>query len=170
MSHKKASHTRQGISTRLRQAVWETHCGATFTALCYCCNVRNITVYEFHAAHIVADIHQGDAILENLRPVCSTCNLSCANKDLRQFAVDNGFTDGKLAQEANFKPFRQVQEDQQIERLKKENENLKKVNNYLTSLQSATKTELIPIRERIHCRQQLRENSIRKIIRSRYFH
>jgi 5-methylcytosine-specific restriction endonuclease McrA len=69
------------IPQALREQVWITHFGMRFKHKCYISWCRNtITVFDFHVGHNIPRSLNGPTILENLRPICSRCNLSMSNK------------------------------------------------------------------------------------------
>ena len=74
------------IPKALRVAVWDTYVGkGVGTARCPVCGVAEITAFTFHCGHVVAESAGGPTTLDNLRPVCTTCNLSMGRRDMRAF-------------------------------------------------------------------------------------
>jgi hypothetical protein len=53
--------------------------------------LNDITQFEFHSAHIIPKSKGGDSNIENLRPICSLCNLSMGNKNLIDFMIECGY-------------------------------------------------------------------------------
>jgi 5-methylcytosine-specific restriction endonuclease McrA len=69
------------IPTALREQVWLSNFGEKFKHKCYinwCSN--KITVFNFHAGHNIPESKGGQLLLENLRPICATCNTSMGNR------------------------------------------------------------------------------------------
>ena len=72
--------TKLKIPKALREQVWLCYFGKKYETKCYinwCCN--NINVFDFHVGHNIPESKGGSTILENLRPICSRCNLSMSN-------------------------------------------------------------------------------------------
>lgn len=82
---------RQKIPASLRRAVWIHYCGERFRSKCQCCYTTTIDVWNFHAAHVVADKNGGACQLDNLRPTCVSCNLSMGTTNLFTFQTLLGY-------------------------------------------------------------------------------
>lgn len=81
---KKPKSTKTKVPKALQLQVWKRFNGEEYHGICYCCeNVVNIA--SFHVAHVVPESNGGETTLENLRPTCSLCNLSCGTKNLDEF-------------------------------------------------------------------------------------
>lgn len=74
-------YRKKTIPKSLRNRVWENTFGENFSGNCYICKKR-ITVHDWHCGHKVSEARGGQTILENLVPLCSTCNLSCGTKNV----------------------------------------------------------------------------------------
>jgi 5-methylcytosine-specific restriction endonuclease McrA len=79
------------ISQSLRQSTWLHNCGTVFETKCTCCYQAKMTVFNFHCAHIVSVAKGGDTNLNNLKPTCSTCNLSMGTDDFYTFQKRMGY-------------------------------------------------------------------------------
>lgn len=88
---KKINNKRPKINTALRQAVWLRWIGPHFKARCFCCNQQEITVFAYHAAHVIAHAKGGSIAVDNLRPTCASCNLSMQTKNLYDYQRICGF-------------------------------------------------------------------------------
>ena len=74
------------IPKPLRAAVWNTYIGEEIGArLCPICNQHKISQLNFTCGHIVAEAKGGGTTVDNLRPICSQCNLSMGTKNLKEF-------------------------------------------------------------------------------------
>ena len=74
------------ISILLRKKVWNTWIGEKYgISKCLCCKEAKITQMEFDCGHIVSEYEGGDAILENLRPICRICNSSMQTDNMIEF-------------------------------------------------------------------------------------
>ena len=72
---------KESIPKRIRELVWTTHNGETFTNKCYvswCDNKLN--VFNFQVGHDIPESKGGTIDIDNLKPICGNCNLSMGNK------------------------------------------------------------------------------------------
>jgi hypothetical protein len=77
------------ISKAVKAACWNKCVGREKgTSICPCCNTHTISTFDFHCGHIIAHCYGGKTTLENLRPICSTCNLSMSAINMRDFAKE----------------------------------------------------------------------------------
>ena len=69
------------IPKALREQVWLQFNGKIYEHKCniyWCKNV--IDVFNFQVGHNIPESKGGPTVLENLRPICSSCNLSMGNR------------------------------------------------------------------------------------------
>lgn len=68
------------IPKALREQVWIKYMGKNFESKCHIkwCENR-INVFDFHVGHNIPESKGGNTDIENLRPICSRCNLSMGN-------------------------------------------------------------------------------------------
>lgn len=59
---------------------------------CFCCGLNEIKMNSFHCGHVVAEVNGGKTTVDNLRPICASCNLSMGTDNLDDFKVRCGFT------------------------------------------------------------------------------
>ena len=64
----------------LREKVW-LNFFKTIEGYCYCCN-NPISIRSFHCGHIIAEHNGGLTCLENLVPICKSCNSSMGTTNL----------------------------------------------------------------------------------------
>jgi HNH endonuclease len=75
------------IPHSIRCKAWDTHIGAEIgKAKCFCCNKNAIWQYKFTCGHIISRAHGGTLAMDNLRPICDTCNNDMGNENMREFA------------------------------------------------------------------------------------
>jgi len=69
------------IGKALREQVWLRYMGKVYEGKCttrWCQNVMNVT--NFQCGHNVPESKGGATNLDNLVPICNSCNLSMSNK------------------------------------------------------------------------------------------
>jgi hypothetical protein len=76
------------ISVSLKVKVWDKYIGRYIAEIeCPLCENEKIRVVKFHCSHVHATSLGGDYSLENLRPICSTCNTSMGNTHMKDYAI-----------------------------------------------------------------------------------
>ena len=77
---------KQPISKALKIAVWNKTFGEDIgKAKCKCCEITDITQLKFHCGHIKAESNGGETCIDNLLPICESCNKSMRTKNLNEF-------------------------------------------------------------------------------------
>ena len=80
------------IPLAVKRVVWNTYIGEEVgKTKCLCCNVTDITQMSFHCGHVVSEHKGGPTTIDNLRPICSTCNLSMGTDNMQDFIRKYGF-------------------------------------------------------------------------------
>lgn len=78
--------TRERIPASLREEVWNVYVGyGVGLTKCPVCLHRDMTPFHFHCGHVVARALGGPTTVENLRPVCSVCNVSMGTLHMQEF-------------------------------------------------------------------------------------
>jgi hypothetical protein len=78
---------RKPIPQALRWQVWLQYAGEHYKAKCavpWCMNIMRVT--DFQAGHKQADAAGGETTLENLIPICASCNLSMGTEHFNDWA------------------------------------------------------------------------------------
>lgn len=75
---------RKSIPSKVRHIVWRKYIGTTMNGKCWCCN-DNIKFENWHAGHVVPVSKGGSDSPDNLRPLCSLCNLSMSDTNMFDF-------------------------------------------------------------------------------------
>jgi len=78
------------ISKKLKHDVWVHWFKDSESAACPC--GTTITEEENHCGHIVARAKGGRTVVENLRPVCASCNLRMKTRNLNEYFAEMGYT------------------------------------------------------------------------------
>jgi hypothetical protein len=68
-----------------KQEIWNKYIGEKFKSKCLCCNLNDITPFDFECGHILAKSKGGELTHENLRPICRKCNQSMGNENMIDF-------------------------------------------------------------------------------------
>ncbi len=79
-SHMIKPYSKAKIPKAVREQVWIHYFGRVFTHKCYvgwCKN--NINVFDFQVGHDKPESKGGTLNIDNLRPICSRCNLSMSD-------------------------------------------------------------------------------------------
>lgn len=77
---------KKAIPLAIKRMVWNKWIGETKgKAKCWCCRENDIVMISFHAGHVVPESKGGETTVENLRPICSNCNLSMGTTDMMDF-------------------------------------------------------------------------------------
>jgi 5-methylcytosine-specific restriction endonuclease McrA len=83
--NKDSSRRRPTIPPQIKQEIWEGNFGNCCRHNCYVEECKNeITAWDFHAGHNIPYSEGGEDKIDNLRPICSKCNLSMGD----QFTID----------------------------------------------------------------------------------
>lgn len=78
---KKTHNYKEPIPKRIRELVWTTNNGETFSHKCYVTWCDNtINVFNFQVGHDIPESKGGTIDIDNLKPICASCNLSMSNK------------------------------------------------------------------------------------------
>ena len=80
------SYKKQSIPKALKIAVWNKYFGEDVgKAKCLCCDITDITQMKFHTGHVVAEAKGGELNIDNLRPICESCNKSMGTRNMDDF-------------------------------------------------------------------------------------
>jgi 5-methylcytosine-specific restriction endonuclease McrA len=80
--------TKEKIPKALKDLVWKKFY-SKLEGVCICCGLNKITTQNYEAGHIIAESKGGKTDINNLAPVCSTCNKSMGSKNMREFMEKN---------------------------------------------------------------------------------
>ncbi len=77
---------KKSIPKTLKIHIWDKYIGDNIrNAKCICCNITQISIESFHAGHIISEKEGGKTTIDNLRPICSTCNSSMGCENMNSF-------------------------------------------------------------------------------------
>lgn len=70
----------------LKDLTWQRWVGDHIAKTkCLCCGVNDIKMNSFHCGHVISEADGGPTTVENLRPICATCNLSMRTQNMEVF-------------------------------------------------------------------------------------
>jgi 5-methylcytosine-specific restriction endonuclease McrA len=74
------------IPKHVKTLVWNKYIGADKAkAHCMSCRQADISIRSFHCGHVIAEAKGGDMTINNLRPICSDCNLAMGTMSMNEF-------------------------------------------------------------------------------------
>ncbi len=79
--HTTIAGVRKSIPAVVRFECWTRENGNSLEGKCWCCSAA-LRFTEFEAGHLVAVARGGQNTLDNLKPVCRTCNNNCRTKNM----------------------------------------------------------------------------------------
>lgn len=80
---------KQKIPPMKKQEIWEYWKGNVNKAKCHCCRISIIYSTSYHCGHIIAESEGGTTDIDNLRPICQSCNSSMNNTNMIKYMNDN---------------------------------------------------------------------------------
>jgi hypothetical protein len=86
-----AEKKRKSIPAKIRQMTWRKYIGNSMDGICWSCG-DNISFENWHAGHVVPVSNNGENTVSNLRPLCSSCNLSMRETPMYEFIHKYGMT------------------------------------------------------------------------------
>jgi len=74
-------YKKKTIPKSLKENVWVKWVGESYSAKCYIEWCKNkITPFTFEAGHDIPESKGGKTCIENLRPICASCNKSMGDR------------------------------------------------------------------------------------------
>ena len=87
----KAKKPKKSIPKVVKDLTWARWVGDSVAKTkCLCCGVNEIKMNSFHCGHVISEANGGKTTVDNLRPVCATCNLSMRTQHMEQFKGQYG--------------------------------------------------------------------------------
>ena len=75
---------RKSISRTLRTQIWNKRCGDKINGECFCC-AEQILFTNFDCGHIISVRDGGDNNIDNLEPICRSCNLHMGTMNMNSY-------------------------------------------------------------------------------------
>ena len=83
---------KKSIPPSLKIKVWNKHIGDEIgKTKCLCCKLQDIYQASFSCGHIISEFNGGELKLDNLKPICSSCNSSMSTKNMNEYITEYGF-------------------------------------------------------------------------------
>jgi len=80
------------IPPSLKIKVWNKYIGDEIgKAKCLCCKTKDIYQASFSCGHIIAESNGGKLNIDNLKPICVSCNSSMGTKNMDDYMKEYGF-------------------------------------------------------------------------------
>ena len=72
---------KNSIPATVKNSVWNLYIGVNEKqGYCFCCKTEQISDRNFDCGHVQAKSKNGEATVQNLRPICGLCNSSMGLK------------------------------------------------------------------------------------------
>jgi len=81
----KKSKKRKTINKGLREKVWIKYMGNKVQGKCYCCRIKPIHFTDFEVGHNKSVYSCGTNNINNLRPICRSCNREMGVKSIEWY-------------------------------------------------------------------------------------
>lgn len=82
---------KKAIPVALKRNVWNKWIGeAIGKSKCMCCKLTEITMLNFACGHIIAEANGGELKLDNLKPICVSCNSSMGTQNMNTYIEKYG--------------------------------------------------------------------------------
>jgi 5-methylcytosine-specific restriction endonuclease McrA len=77
--------TRRSIPLAVKQALWNREFGARAGEGCCACCGHAVTYQEVECGHVVSSRNGGTDSVDNIKPLCRTCNRSMGGENMDTF-------------------------------------------------------------------------------------
>lgn len=86
-------YKKKSIPLVLKRKLWDKYFGEqNGVAQCPCCKLSQISTFSFHCGHIISEKNGGLLVLDNLIPLCQSCNSSMGMRSYTEFCKDIGIS------------------------------------------------------------------------------
>ena len=75
----------------VKNTLWSLHFPNVLEGKCKCCQTETITRNNFDCGHIISEKNGGYIKLENLKPICRSCNSSMGVMNMNEYMKKYGF-------------------------------------------------------------------------------
>jgi len=88
---KKEKKTKEKIPASVKNTLWSNHFDNSIQGNCQCCKTEVISKNNFDCGHIISEKNGGKVHLDNLKPICRSCNSSMGTTNMNDFMTKYGF-------------------------------------------------------------------------------
>jgi 5-methylcytosine-specific restriction endonuclease McrA len=81
---KNKPYKKKNIPKVIRNKVWRKYCGNTLDSKCFCCH-HHLSYECWEAGHVIPESKGGHTCVDNLRPICLSCNRSMGTQNMIEF-------------------------------------------------------------------------------------
>ena len=78
-------YRKKAINKGLRMQVWDKYIGVPKQGICLCCGRTQLDRDNFECGHVQSEYSGGNIDVDNLKPVCSTCNGGMSTMNMLDF-------------------------------------------------------------------------------------
>jgi chromosome segregation ATPase len=90
--NKEIKPKKKAIPKTLKNKVWNKYIGIEIgQTKCLCCKLTDISQLNFHCGHIISEKDGGKITMENLKPICGSCNSSMGTMNMDEFILKYEF-------------------------------------------------------------------------------
>ena len=83
---------KKSIPAALKRKVWNKWIGSEIgKTKCLCCNLSDIEQLSFNCGHIISEAKGGELKVNNLKPICQSCNSSMGTNNMNEYIKKYGF-------------------------------------------------------------------------------
>jgi 5-methylcytosine-specific restriction endonuclease McrA len=80
------------IPKKVRTDVWNTFIGPNIPIhKCLCCLKTTICMTDFQVGHVLSEHDGGNLNIDNLRPICASCNISMGTTNMKDYVIKYGY-------------------------------------------------------------------------------
>jgi hypothetical protein len=124
---------KETIPIAVKNTLWNLYFQNNINGVCQCCKHEVISKNNFDCGHIVSEKEGGLVSLDNLRPICRSCNSSMGTLNMDVFMKKYGFdkiglinTETKTETESNTTKNPKDKQEKEDQKMIKETEKLEK--------------------------------------------
>jgi hypothetical protein len=88
---KKVKKTKEKIPASVKNTLWSLYFPNALQGNCQCCQTEVISKNNFDCGHIISEKEGGEIKLDNLKPICRSCNSSMSTMNMNDFMKKYGF-------------------------------------------------------------------------------
>jgi 5-methylcytosine-specific restriction endonuclease McrA len=88
---KKEKKTKEKIPASVKNTLWSINFDNSIQGNCQCCKTEVISKNNFDCGHIISEKNGGKVHLDNLKPICRSCNSSMGTTNMNDFMTKYGF-------------------------------------------------------------------------------